>query len=178
MKSLKLSRNLAFKRIYSHNISNLRKNSTNLSLKTNEINEQSVETRRMNYFTAINDAMRIALRNDNTTILFGEDVGFGGVFRCSVGLQEEFGKDRVFNTPLSEQGIVGMGIGYAAVRECQYVYAYKLSFAALIRILHYAYNQHILYIHVYTYSSTATKLHSTSLIYVYLPCVYRWDVQQ
>ena len=113
---IKLSRNFICKRIYSVKILNLRKKSTNLSLKTNEINEQSVETRRMNYFTAINDAMRIALKNDNTTILFGEDVGFGGVFRCSVGLQEEFGKDRVFNTPLSEQGIVGMGIGYASVR--------------------------------------------------------------
>ena len=48
-------------------------------------------------------------------MMLGEDVGFGGVFRCSVGLQEEFGKDRVFNTPLCEQGIVGFGIGYASV---------------------------------------------------------------
>lgn len=67
----------------------------------------SVETKRMNLFTAINDAMRIALRTDPSAVLFGEDVGFGGVFRCSVGLQEEFGKDRVFNTPLCEQGIAG-----------------------------------------------------------------------
>lgn len=36
-------------------------------------------------------------------ILFGEDVAFGGVFRCSMGLMEKFGKDRVFNTPLCEQ---------------------------------------------------------------------------
>ena len=115
MISSKLSRNFTIKRIYNIKYLNLRKKSTNLSLKTNEYDEQPVETKRMNYFTAINDAMRIALRNDNTTILFGEDVGFGGVFRCSVGLQEEFGKDRVFNTPLSEQGIVGMGIGYASV---------------------------------------------------------------
>ena len=35
--------------------------------------------------------------------MFGEDVAFGGVFRCTVGLLERFGRDRVFNTPLSEQ---------------------------------------------------------------------------
>lgn len=61
----------------------------------------------MNLFTAINDALRIALASDSTAILCGEDVAFGGVFRCSMGLQEEFGKTRVFNTPLSEQGIAG-----------------------------------------------------------------------
>lgn len=47
-------------------------------------------------------------------MVFGEDVAFGGVFRCSVGLQKKFGKERVFNTPLCEQGIVGFGIGLAA----------------------------------------------------------------
>lgn len=44
----------------------------------------------MNMFTAINDAIRIALRSDKHAKLFGEDVGFGGVFRCSTGLQDEF----------------------------------------------------------------------------------------
>lgn len=44
----------------------------------------------------------------------GEDVAFGGVFRCTTGLQEEFGEKRVFNTPLTEQGIVGSAIGAAA----------------------------------------------------------------
>ena len=70
---------------------------------------------RMNMFTAINDAIRVAMNEDDDTILFGEDVGFGGVFRCSVGLQQEFGRQRVFNTPLTEQGIVGFGIGYASM---------------------------------------------------------------
>lgn len=46
--------------------------------------------------------------------MFGEDVKFGGVFRCSMGLNEKYGTDRVFNTPLSEQGIAGFAIGYAA----------------------------------------------------------------
>ena len=70
---------------------------------------------RMNLFTAINDAMRVCMREDDSVVLLGEDVGFGGVFRCSVGLQQEFGRHRVFNTPITEQGIVGFGIGYASM---------------------------------------------------------------
>ena len=66
-----------------------------------------LETKKMNLFTAVNDAMRVAMQTDKTAVVFGEDVGFGGVFRCSVGLQEEFGAKRVFNTPLCEQGIAG-----------------------------------------------------------------------
>lgn len=73
-----------------------------------------LETTKMNLFTAINDAMSIALRTDPTAIVFGEDVAFGGVFRCSQNMREEFGEDRVFNTPLSENGIAGFAIGYAA----------------------------------------------------------------
>lgn len=69
----------------------------------------------MNMFTAINDALRVAMETDPTAVLFGEDVSFGGVFRCSMGLKDTFGPSRVFNTPLSEQGIAGFGIGYAAV---------------------------------------------------------------
>ncbi|RWS25894.1 2-oxoisovalerate dehydrogenase subunit beta-like protein [Leptotrombidium deliense] len=72
------------------------------------------ETSRMNVFQAINNAMDIALSSDPTAIIFGEDVAFGGVFRCTIGLQDKYGKDRVFNTPLCEQGIVGFGIGAAA----------------------------------------------------------------
>jgi hypothetical protein len=71
-------------------------------------------TTKMNLFTAVNDAMSIAMRTDPTAIVFGEDVAFGGVFRCSQNLREEFGADRVFNTPLSENGIAGFAIGYAA----------------------------------------------------------------
>mmetsp|Transcript_41281 Transcript_41281/g.129307 ORF Transcript_41281/g.129307 Transcript_41281/m.129307 type:complete len:323 (+) Transcript_41281:137-1105(+) len=69
----------------------------------------------MNLFSAVNDAMRIALLTDESAVVFGEDVAFGGVFRCSVGLREEFGPERVFNTPLCEQGIAGFAIGYAAM---------------------------------------------------------------
>ena len=57
--------------------------------------------------------MATALRDDPRVMLFGEDVAFGGVFRCSMNLATEFGDDRVFNTPLSEQGIVGFAVGAA-----------------------------------------------------------------
>lgn len=74
-----------------------------------------VPMKRMNLFTAVNDAMRVALQTDPNAVICGEDVAFGGVFRCSVDLKEEFGADRVFNTPLCEQGIAGFAIGYAAM---------------------------------------------------------------
>ena len=56
----------------------------------------------MNTYQAIRDAMSIILTKDDSAIVFGEDVGFGGVFRCTLGLAEEFGRERVFNTPLTE----------------------------------------------------------------------------
>jgi len=70
--------------------------------------------RTMNLFTAVNDAMDIAMEQDDEVIVFGEDVKFGGVFRCCIGLNEKYGDERVFNTPLCEQGIIGFGIGAAA----------------------------------------------------------------
>lgn len=64
---------------------------------------------------AINDALRVALRTNPHCIFFGEDVGFGGVFRASLGLREEFGSERVLNMPINEQGMIGFGIGFSAV---------------------------------------------------------------
>ncbi|EGT39911.1 CBN-TAG-173 protein [Caenorhabditis brenneri] len=75
---------------------------------------QSMEKSKMNLMQSVNEAMRIAMETDDSAVLFGEDVAFGGVFRCSLDLQKKFGKDRVFNTPLCEQGIAGFGIGVAA----------------------------------------------------------------
>lgn len=71
-------------------------------------------TKSMNFCAAVNDALHSVLSTDPKSLVFGEDISFGGVFRCTVGLLERFGKNRVFNTPLSEQGIVGFGIGAAA----------------------------------------------------------------
>ncbi|CAM9586399.1 unnamed protein product [Ascophyllum nodosum] len=70
---------------------------------------------RMNLFTAVNAGLRTALETDDSAVLFGEDIAFGGVFRCTVGLRDQFGPDRVFNTPITEQGIAGFGIGYASM---------------------------------------------------------------
>lgn len=61
---------------------------------------------------AINDALDMALERDSAVHIFGEDVGvMGGVFRATDGLQAKYGVERVFDTPLAEAGIVGMGIG-------------------------------------------------------------------
>lgn len=72
------------------------------------------QTKRINLYTAVNEALRHALQTDERVLVFGEDIQFGGVFRCTMGLNAEFGTDRVFNTPLSEQGLVGFAIGAAA----------------------------------------------------------------
>lgn len=67
------------------------------------------------YIQAINEAQDMALGHDPKVVIFGEDVGEnGGVFRSTDGLQEKYGKDRVFNTPLAESGIGGLAIGLAA----------------------------------------------------------------
>ena len=71
------------------------------------------QKQKMNLFTAIQNSLDTALEKDKSAIIFGEDVKFGGVFRCTMGLNEKYGTDRVFNTPLSEQGIVGFAIGAA-----------------------------------------------------------------
>ncbi|KAL1897779.1 hypothetical protein Cpir12675_002204 [Ceratocystis pirilliformis] len=71
-------------------------------------------TQRMNLFQAINDALSTALSEDERVMIFGEDVAFGGVFRCTTKLAETYGSQRVFNTPLCEQGIMGFAIGAAA----------------------------------------------------------------
>jgi len=67
----------------------------------------------MNLCATITNTLDIALESDDNAIIFGEDVKFGGVFRCTMGLNEKYGTDRIFNTPLSEQGIAGFAIGAA-----------------------------------------------------------------
>jgi 2-oxoisovalerate dehydrogenase E1 component beta subunit len=68
----------------------------------------------MNIIQAVNDALRLEMRRDPRVVVLGEDVGrFGGVFRATSGLQEEFGADRCVDTPLAESGIIGTAIGMA-----------------------------------------------------------------
>jgi 2-oxoisovalerate dehydrogenase E1 component beta subunit len=68
----------------------------------------------MNLVQAINDALRVEMKRDDRVVVMGEDVGrVGGVFRVTQGLWDEFGDDRVVDTPLSEGGILGAAIGMA-----------------------------------------------------------------
>jgi 2-oxoisovalerate dehydrogenase E1 component beta subunit len=70
---------------------------------------------RMTMIEAIRSAMDVAMGRDEAVVVFGEDVGyFGGVFRCTAGLQQKYGRARCFDTPISELGIVGVAVGMAA----------------------------------------------------------------
>ena len=72
-------------------------------------------TKTMNMIEAINSALDVMLAKDPQVVIMGEDVGyFGGVFRATAGLQKKHGKTRVFDTPISECGISGVGVGMAA----------------------------------------------------------------
>jgi 2-oxoisovalerate dehydrogenase E1 component subunit beta len=69
----------------------------------------------MTMVQALNSAMDIMLERNPDVIIFGEDVGyFGGVFRCTEGLQKKYGHQRVFDTPIAEGGIIGTAVGMAA----------------------------------------------------------------
>lgn len=68
----------------------------------------------MNMVQALNNAFDIKLAEDNTVVMYGEDVGVeGGVFRLTEGLQKKYGEERVFDSPLAESAIVGTGLGMA-----------------------------------------------------------------
>ena len=68
----------------------------------------------MNMLQALNQALDLYMERDERAVILGEDVGrFGGVFRVTQGLQEKYGEERVFDTPLAEAGIAGMAIGMA-----------------------------------------------------------------
>lgn len=68
----------------------------------------------LNIVEAVNQGLSNEMERDESVVVYGEDVGLeGGVFRATVGLQEKFGEDRVFDTPLAESAIVGTGVGMA-----------------------------------------------------------------
>lgn len=70
--------------------------------------------RKTTYIQAINEAMRDEMRRDERVFLIGEDIGhYGGLFRVTRNVLEEFGERRVIDTPISEQGFVGMAVGAA-----------------------------------------------------------------
>ena len=76
-------------------------------------NAQAVTS--MTMIQALRSAMDVMLERDDNVVVFGQDVGyFGGVFRCTEGLQNKYGKSRVFDAPISESGIVGAAVGMGA----------------------------------------------------------------
>ena len=67
------------------------------------------DMQQMTMIQAINSAMDVMMERDPTVVVMGEDVGFfGGVFRATAGLQDKYGKNRVFDTPITECGIIGV----------------------------------------------------------------------
>ena len=100
----------------------------------------------MTMIEAIRNAHDNAMERDQRVVVFGEDVGyFGGVFRCTAGLQKKYGKTRCFDTPISETGIVGTAIGMAAyglkpcveIQFADYMYpAYDQIVSEAARIRH------------------------------------------
>ena len=83
-------------------------------------------TQSLTLVQAVRDGLATEMQRDEDVVVMGEDVGKnGGVFRATEGLYEEFGEDRVIDTPLAESGIVGTAVGMAAmgmkpVAECQF----------------------------------------------------------
>lgn len=100
----------------------------------------------MTMIEAIREAHDVAMAADGRVVVFGEDVGFfGGVFRCTAGLQEKYGKSRCFDAPINESGIVGAAIGMAAyglrpvieIQFADYVYpAYDQIVSEAARLRH------------------------------------------
>jgi 2-oxoisovalerate dehydrogenase E1 component beta subunit len=86
-----------------------------MMLEESPLSLRDAPTRRLNMIEAINDALDIMMERDPNIVIMGEDVGyFGGVFRATAGLQQRHGKTRVFDTPISEGGIIGVAVGMAA----------------------------------------------------------------
>jgi pyruvate dehydrogenase E1 component beta subunit len=98
-------------------------------------------SRRLSYRGALCEALQEALRNDPRVFLMGEDVGrYGGTYAVSKGLLEEFGPERIRDTPLSELGFTGAGIGAAlgGMRPIVEVMTVNFSLLALDQIVNTA----------------------------------------
>jgi 2-oxoisovalerate dehydrogenase E1 component beta subunit len=81
----------------------------------NEPKAVSDAVTQMNMIQAINSALDVMMGRDPDVVVMGEDVGyFGGVFRATAGLQQKYGKNRVFDTPITECGIIGVAVGMGA----------------------------------------------------------------
>ena len=86
-----------------------------MTLDDTPVSLHEAPSRSLTMIEAINDALDTMLARDPDVVIFGEDVGyFGGVFRATHGLQKKFGKNRVFDTPINECGIIGAAVGMGA----------------------------------------------------------------
>jgi pyruvate dehydrogenase E1 component beta subunit len=102
---------------------------------------KDVEIRLVTYREAMREAIRTAMLNDDRVFLMGEDVGaYGGCYGVSTGLLEEFGPERIRDTPLSESGFVGAGIGAAlnGMRPIVEIMTVNFSLLALDQIMNSA----------------------------------------
>ncbi len=92
----------------------------------------------MTMIESIRDAIDTSMERDDDVVVFGEDVGyFGGVFRCTQGLQKKYGPTRCFDAPISELGIVGAGLGMAVygLRPCIEIQFADYSYPAYDQIV-------------------------------------------
>jgi pyruvate dehydrogenase E1 component beta subunit len=97
--------------------------------------------RKITYREAVREALKEALERDERVFLMGEDVGrYGGAYACSKGLLQEFGEQRIRDTPLSESGFVGAGIGAAlgGMRPIVEIMTVNFSMLALDQIVNNA----------------------------------------
>jgi pyruvate dehydrogenase E1 component beta subunit len=97
--------------------------------------------RKITYREAVREALKEALERDKRVFLMGEDVGrYGGAYACSKGLLQEFGEQRIRDTPLSESGFVGAGIGAAlgGMRPVIEIMTVNFSLLALDQIVNNA----------------------------------------
>ena len=102
----------------------------------------------MRYREALNAALREELRRDERVLLMGEDIGvFGGAFKVTDGLLEEFGERRVRDTPISENTIVGIGVGAAMVglRPVVELMTINFSLLAFDQIVNHAAHIHYMF---------------------------------
>jgi pyruvate dehydrogenase E1 component subunit beta len=98
-------------------------------------------TRVLRYREALNEALREEMQRDDRVLLMGEDIGvFNGAFKVTAGLLEEFGEKRVRDTPISENTIVGMGVGaaMAGLRPVVELMTINFSLLAMDQIVNHA----------------------------------------
>jgi pyruvate/2-oxoglutarate/acetoin dehydrogenase E1 component len=111
------------------------------------VTEPTAGSRSLSYREAVREAMSEAMRSDPRVFLMGEDVGrYGGCYAVSKGMLQEFGPERVRDTPLSESAFVGAGIGAAlgGMRPIVEVMTVNFSLLALDQIV----NTAALYLHM------------------------------